>query len=224
MAAGASSRRTILVGFVALEECYEPGTREPRMAWVVQFMVPGVDAMQRALIELDGEPATDEERAAELGAKAKAVVEQGAPAAPSPFGHAPTGLGSNAEIRELIQLTGYALDSAASRVMTAAQDQRPHAVMPLNVAVTEMMGWLRTLDELGDLIWNEKLTSAQRESASRDGTPSNGSRCCSSPPVLPHIRRAGAGATAPAGSARVVLPFPSLLAHDAPRRSQGRSP
>jgi hypothetical protein len=109
-----------LVGFVALEDWFEPEQREPRKAWVVQFMVPGMDAMQRALVELDGEPATDEERAAELGTKARAVVEQGAPATPAPFGHAPTGLGSNEEIRELIQLTNYALESAAGRVTVVA--------------------------------------------------------------------------------------------------------
>jgi hypothetical protein len=171
-----------LVGFVALEDWYEPETREPRVAWVVQYMVPGVAAMQRALLELDGEPATDEERAAELGTKAKAVVDQGAPPTPSPFGHAPTGLGSNAEIRELIQLTNHALESAADRVMAAAQDQRPDAVMPLNVAVTEMMGWLRTLDELGALIWSEKLTTIQRESAARDAD-----RFISSPEAAPGL-------------------------------------
>jgi hypothetical protein len=171
-----------LVGFIALEDWYEPETREPRPAWVVQFMVPGVDAMQRALLELDGEPATDEARAADLGTKAKAVVEQGVPPTPSPFGHAPTGLGTNAEIRELIQLTDYALESAAGRVMAAAQDERPDAAMSLNVAVTEMMGWLRTLDELGALIWSEKLTAAQRESASQDAD-----RFISSPEAAPGL-------------------------------------
>jgi hypothetical protein len=75
-----------LVGFVALEDWYEPETREPRVAWVVQFIVPGVEGMQRALLELDGEPATDEARAAELATKANAVVEQGGPPTPSPFG------------------------------------------------------------------------------------------------------------------------------------------
>lgn len=70
--------------------------------------------MQRALLELDGEPATDQAKAAELGEKAKAVVEQGAPPTPSPFGHAPTGLGSNAKVHELIQLTDYALEELAT--------------------------------------------------------------------------------------------------------------
>lgn len=56
-------------------------------------MVPGVGPMQRALLEMDGEPAPDEGRAAELGLRAKDVVEQGVPPTSSPFGHAPTGLG-----------------------------------------------------------------------------------------------------------------------------------
>jgi hypothetical protein len=155
------------VGLIALEDWHEDGAREPRRAWVVQFVVPGEDTMQRALIELDGEPATDTARAADLATKAKAVVDQGIPPTPSPFGHALTGLGTNAETRELIQLTGYALDAAAARVMSAAQDPRPEAVMALNVAVTEMMGWLRTTDELSELIWNEKLTAAEREAVSQ---------------------------------------------------------
>lgn len=37
----------------------------------------------------------------------------------------------------------------------------------MNVAITELMGWLRAVDEQGKLIWSEKLTSRERESASQ---------------------------------------------------------
>jgi hypothetical protein len=155
------------VGIISLvPDWHEPEAREPTSAWVVQFMVPGVDPLQSGLVELGSEPATDDERQQELGAKAKAVVEQGAPGTPSPFGHAPTGLGTNDEIRELLQLTNYALEQAAFRLATAAQDLRPEVVLPMNVAVTEFTGWLRGLDELCTLIWGEKLTEPQREAVS----------------------------------------------------------
>jgi len=156
------------VGIISLvADWHEPQEREAQMAWVVQFMVPGVDPLQRALIDLNADPATDQTRRAELGKRAKAVVEQGVPTTPAPFGHAPTGLGTNAEIRELIQLTNYALESAEHRLSLAAQDELPDAVMPMNVAVTEMTGWLRGLDELSEIIWKEKLTDQQREIASQ---------------------------------------------------------
>jgi hypothetical protein len=45
-----------------------------------------------------------------------------------------------------------------------------------------MMGWLRTLDELGTLIWSENLTATQRESGSRDAD-----RFISSPHAAPGL-------------------------------------
>lgn len=109
--------------------------------------------------------------------------------------------------------------------MVAAQDEQPDAVMPMNVAVTEMMGWLRTLVEVGELIWNEKLTRAQRESASQSADqfidspavsrPSPGQNGCRLsclpfghlPPTLDDLgspyacRRSGTGAVLVAGAA-----------------------
>jgi hypothetical protein len=157
-----------LIGLVSLvADWYEPQSREPQAAWVVQFLEPGVEGLPRVLVELDADPATDEARQADLAKSAKAIAEQGPPATPAPFGSALTGLKTMAQIRELIRLTNYGLQSAQDRVFAAAGDDRPQAVMPLLIAVTDLMAWLRGLDELANYVWKERLTDRKRERASK---------------------------------------------------------
>jgi hypothetical protein len=156
------------IGFVSLvADWHEPQNREAQTAWVVQFMAPDVEGLPRALIELGDKPAPDEARHAELAKKAKAVVAKGAPATPAPFGDASTGLKTMAEIRDLIELTNHGLETAQGRVFAAAQDERPEAVMALLVAITDMMAWLRGLDELAAYVWKDRLTDRKRERASK---------------------------------------------------------
>jgi len=165
---GAVFEEDQFMGFVSLvADWHEPQDREAQTAWVVQFLAPDVEGLPRALIELSDQPATDETRRAELATRAKAVAAKGAPATPAPFGHASTGLKTMAEIRELIQLTNHGLETEQGRVFAAAQDERPEAVMPLLVAVTDLMAWLRGLDELAAYVWKERLTDRKRERASK---------------------------------------------------------
>ena len=156
-----------LVGLIRLAtDWHEPGTFESRNAWVVDWTAEDLDVMQRSLVELDGEPTTEHDRIVELSEKAKAVVELGPPMTPLPFGSAATGLTTNTELRELIELSVYAADNAGGRVSTAAQSTKDDAAMPLNVSIVEAVGWLRAVDELLDRVWRLHVSRADREAVS----------------------------------------------------------
>jgi hypothetical protein len=45
------------------------------------------------------------------------------------------------------------METAQGRLFAVAKDERPEAVMPLLVAVAELMAWLRGLDELAVYAW-----------------------------------------------------------------------
>jgi hypothetical protein len=159
----------VLVGVVRLvDDWHEEGQREGRRAWVVDWTAEGTNIAQRSLIELDGGATIDEHRIAELSEKAKDVVDLGPPAAPLAFGFVKTGLTSNQEIRALIQVSSYALESAEGRLQAAAEEHGGHAAVRLNVAVVEVAGWMRGLDDLLRFVWRDRVTPRQREDVSRE--------------------------------------------------------
>lgn len=155
-----------LLGLIGLvSDWHEPGSFEARTAWVIDWMAEGIEFMQRSLVELDGEPLTDHDAIAALSEKAKAVVEAGPPSTPLAFGAAATGLTTNAELRELIEVTIFAVDDAGARVMRAAESTRDDAAMPLCIAIAETVSWLRGLDELLAHVWSQ-VSEADREAIS----------------------------------------------------------
>lgn len=164
---------------------YEPGEREPQTAWVVEWveMEDAGPMMHRALVELGGAPVDDEARRAELIAKAEAVVAQGKPAEPPAFGFAPTGSETRADLCERVKLTVYAVDAASGRVANAAQRKDEFAAPAVSVALTEMLAWLRGLDELMNYVWEKAVTAAVRKGASQ-ATDDYVARLTSPPPEL----------------------------------------
>ena len=155
-------------GFIRLvDDWYEHGSRSPRAAWVVEWMADGRDAMQRALVELDAIPAESEERMAVLTERAREVIEAGPPSEPARFGAATTGLRTRAEIRDLIELTSYAVQEAAGRVFDETMSDHDYAVVRINTAALEAVGWLRALDDLmQDVVWEGRLTPTVRKRVS----------------------------------------------------------
>ncbi len=111
--------------------------------------------------------AQDEARRAELLVKAEAVVAQGKPMEPSPFGFAATGFDTRAELFERVKLTIYAVDTASGRVAEAARRGDDFAATSLSVALTEMLAWLRGLDELTAYVWEKAVTHLVRQRASQ---------------------------------------------------------
>lgn len=157
-------------GFIKLvDDWYEPGCRSPRAAWVVEWMADGHDAMQRALVDLDGVPAESDDRMAALTERARAVIAGGPPAEPDRFGAAKTGLRTRTEVRDLIELTSYAVQQAARRVFDETMSDHGYAVMRINTAALEAVGWLRALDDLmQNVVWERHLTRAVRKRISEE--------------------------------------------------------
>jgi hypothetical protein len=151
-----------------VHDWYEPGHREPQVAWVAEWLEEEDDGpgMQRVAVELGGAPAGNEARRAELLAKAEAVVGQGKPMEPSPFGFAATGFETRDELFERVKLTIYAVDTASGRVAEAARREENFAATVLSVALTEMLAWLRGFDELMTYVWQKALAPAVRQRAS----------------------------------------------------------
>jgi hypothetical protein len=132
-------------------------------------MADGHDVMQRALVELDATPAQSEKRMATLTERAREVIEAGPPAETARFGEAKTGLRTRAEIRDLVELTSYAVQEASGRVVDAAMSDHDYAVMRVNTAALEAVGWLRALDELMQtVVWQQQLTPAVRKRVSNE--------------------------------------------------------
>jgi hypothetical protein len=152
-------------GFIRLiDDWYEHGSRSPQQAWVVEWMAEGHDAMQRALVELDGVPAASKDQMATITEKANAVIDAGPPVEPARFGAGTTGLRSRAELRDLIELTSHAVQAAAGRVSDAARRKDDYAVMQINTSSLEAVGWLRALDDLmQNVVWQQQLTDVVRE-------------------------------------------------------------
>jgi hypothetical protein len=152
-----------------VHDWYEPGHRDPQTAWVVEWLEEEDvgPTMRRAAVELGGVSAEGEARRAELLLKAEAVVAQGKPMEPSPFGFAATGFETRAELFERVKLTIYALDTASGRVDEAARRAEDFAATSLSVALTEMLARLRGLDELIAYVWKQAVTPAVRQRASQ---------------------------------------------------------
>jgi hypothetical protein len=157
-----------LVGSVRLvDDWYEPGEHKPVTAWVVDFMHEAESAMQRALIEIGGEPAAGEERMAELSELGHAVATAGPPPIPSAFGIATTGTASTEELHDRIELTSYALQEAEGRLGEAARLHDEHSGKRVAVCLTETLSWLRSVDYLMTYTWTERVSEAAREEVSR---------------------------------------------------------
>lgn len=92
-----------LIGFVRLaNDWFDPDDLQQHVAWVVEWMVPGIDVMQRGLVELGEMPASTSDREHDLGAKARAVLVAGPPEAPEAFGFGPTGFETKDQLRGLV--------------------------------------------------------------------------------------------------------------------------
>ncbi len=156
-----------LVGFIRLvNDWYGPGQTEPCAAWVIEWVAEGIDWTQRSLIDLDAAPVLDRERIENLATKAREVIDLGPPPEPMAFGFGKTGLSSNAEQREMIELTSHAVQAAEARLHDAARDGQAYAASLINIAVVEVAAWLRTLDDLLTAVWRGRLTDADREAVS----------------------------------------------------------
>jgi hypothetical protein len=156
------------VGFVRLaNDWFDVDDFQQHVAWVVDWMAPGIETMQRALVELGGIPAGTEEREHELAAKARITLEAGPPEAPEAFGFGPTGFVTPDELRELIQLTSFALQGAEGRLFEAVRRPDEHAVAYINIAAVELAGWVRALDYLMDSVWRNRVSDHDRERISQ---------------------------------------------------------
>lgn len=150
-----------------VRDWHEPGERRPRAAWVVEWMDASSPIMQRGLVELDAQPATSDARMAELSERAGKVVAAGPLPTPPAFGIASTGMATSSELRDRIELTSHALQEAEGRLGVAARRDDEHASMHVAIALTEVLSWVRALDEVMTYAWNEHLSSEVREAASR---------------------------------------------------------
>jgi len=155
------------VGFVRLaDDWFDPDDLQRYVAWVVDWMAPGIETMQRGLVELGGAPASNTDREQELAAKARAVVAAGPPDAPEAFGFAPTGLETHDELRQLVQLTSFALQGAEARLSDTVRRTDEHAAVYINIAAVELAAWVRAMDELMTSIWRQRLSNEDREEIS----------------------------------------------------------
>ncbi len=151
-----------------VDDWYEPEHREPSSAWVVEWVDPEdkQPMMHRALIELGDTPASDDARRRELVARAQAVAAEGRPADPAPFGVATTGSATRAELFDRAKQAIYAVDAANARVRQAVRRNDEFEATALTVALTEMLAWLRCLDELLCHLWRTHVAATVREQAS----------------------------------------------------------
>jgi len=155
------------IGFVRMaNDWFDPDDLQQHVAWVVEWMAPGIEVMQRGLVELGGVPASTMDREQELGAKARAVLAAGPPKEPEAFGFGPTGFETQDELRELIQLTSFALQAAEARLFDAVRRSDEHAVAYINISAVELAGWVRALDYLMTSIWRERISNDDREQIS----------------------------------------------------------
>lgn len=151
-----------------VDDWYEPTHREPRSAWVVEWVEPEDKhpIMHRGLVELGNTPISDDTRRRQLLSKARTVVARGRPADPEPFGAAITGSATRAELFERTKLAIYAVDAANARVRQAARRNDEFEATSLAVALTEMLAWVRSLDEFLGYLWQGHVTESIREQAS----------------------------------------------------------
>jgi hypothetical protein len=156
-------------GFIQLvSDWYEAGARTPSVAWVIDWMAAGHDAMQRGLIELDGTPATSSDERARIAERAMQVIHAGPPPTPAQFGAMEAGLLTRAGVKDLVELSSHSLQEAVARVFRAARREDEYAVLNINTGLLEVVGWTRALDELMQRVWDHWLTPAVREQASLD--------------------------------------------------------
>lgn len=134
-----------------VDDWYEPGARNARLAWVVHWFDD--NAAHRSLVELDAKAAMTRARREELTWMAIDAIDRGRHPCPAPFGAAATGLASATELSNRIQLMSHALQRAESRLSDAARTTDQSSGVLVAIAVTETLAWLRVLDEVLDHTW-----------------------------------------------------------------------
>jgi hypothetical protein len=102
-----------------VDDWYAPGSRTPERAWVVEWLDERGEppSMVRTRLDVEAEPATDEEAMSHLSELAARVARGAVPETPAAFGHADTGLDA---IHRRVALVSHAIQQATGRLDQAA--------------------------------------------------------------------------------------------------------
>lgn len=138
-----------------VDDWYMPECREPVRAWVVEWLDRSQDEprITRTRLEIEGQPAPDEDTMSCLSEAGAAVARTVVPAEPEPFGHAETGVGRGAEVHRRIELISHAIQEAEGRLHEAARITEPWGAHRVLIALTEAVGWVRALDDAMNHVW-----------------------------------------------------------------------
>jgi hypothetical protein len=128
-------------------------------AWTVEWLDQSGDdpKMVRTYLDIDAEPAVEEDQMARLSEVA-ARVARGATitAEPLPFGHASTGLVEGGHIHKRVVLISHAIQEASGRLHEAAPCEEEWGADLVLIALTEALGWVRALDDAMRHIWRAR--------------------------------------------------------------------
>jgi hypothetical protein len=140
-----------------VDDWYLSGHREPVSAWVVEWLDRSQDEprTERTRLDVAEQPAPDEDTMARLSEAGAAVARTASPLAPKPFGHAETGLARGDEMHQRIELISHAIQTAQGRLDEAARVAEPWAAHQVLIALTELLGWVRALDDAMRHIWGD---------------------------------------------------------------------
>lgn len=151
-----------------LDAWFTAGSRIPQSAWVVEWQVgKGPTISEQALVELDGKPALDAERKADLARRGCALIGDRIQLPPAPFGVVSTDLGSSLGLCDRIQAISHALQSAEHRLDGAARITEEWGGVRVLTSLTEALAWLRALDEVLRFTWQQVVHPTLREAASK---------------------------------------------------------
>jgi hypothetical protein len=133
-----------------VDSWFTAGSREPRAAWVAEWPAEREPFWPtRALVELDGEPALEEDKRTELAERGESLIEERPPSdTPAPFGVGSTTLDSAEGLRDRIEAVSHALQHAEVRLHDAARITEEWGGVKVLTALTEAVSWLRPLDDV----------------------------------------------------------------------------
>lgn len=148
-----------------VDDWYPTGSREPVRAWVVEWLIDTDDKpwMARAHLDVTAQPAIGDDEKGELEAAAAVIARTKTPVEPRPFGQAETGLSRGSEIYSRIELISHAIQEAQGRLHDAARVTQPWGADRVLIALTEVVGWIRALDDAMQHVWkglSDELRSA----------------------------------------------------------------